>query len=74
MREWEIPDHLYDGLMHRIAFTKSEDFLAKWSALRNDGFSVALEVTGGASHILAFKAMSGDPIPPLSGDEDRRNA
>ena len=59
---YEIPAKLYNGLLHSVPFTKGADFAAKWDALRNDGFTVAITETA----ILACKIMEGDPIPPMA--------
>lgn len=58
---YTIPASLYDGLMHRIPFDVGQDFVAKWEALRADGFTVCLR----ADEILACKIMCGEPLPRM---------
>ena len=59
---YQIPAKLYDGMMHRVTFTKGPDFTAKWDALRADGFTVAITETA----ILACKIMEGEPLPSMA--------
>lgn len=59
---YQIPAELYDGMMHRVTFTKGADFAAKWGALRADGFTVAITETA----ILACKIMEGEPLPAMA--------
>lgn len=56
---YQIDPALYDGQLHAIPCEVGEDFTAKWSALRADGFTCAIY----PDHIRAVKLMAGDPIP-----------
>ncbi len=56
---YTIPASLYDGQMHRVPFAVGDDFIAKWEALRADGFTVGI----GNSVIHACKIMCGEPLP-----------
>ena len=57
-----IPAALYDGLLHRVPYEVGADFAAKWAALREDGFTVAID----PGAILACKILPGAAIPALA--------
>lgn len=59
---YQIPSSFYDGLMHRLPFTVGDDFAAKYQALREDGFTVAIRET----EILACKIVCGEPLPEFA--------
>lgn len=58
---YQIPAHLYDGAMHSVPVEVGDDFTSKWTALRDDGFTVAIA----EGEILACKIMEGEPLPPM---------
>jgi hypothetical protein len=59
---YSIPEELYDGLLHAVAFERGPDSIAKWNTLLADGFTVAIR----GETILACKIMCGEPIPAMA--------